>query len=52
MTDITNKQKLWQSRKYKWYNKGAGGVDGIELNELYEYINKNWNSINRYCDIF
>lgn len=26
-------------------NKGAGGVDGMELNELYEYINKNWDSI-------
>jgi group II intron reverse transcriptase/maturase len=26
-------------------NKGAGGVDGVTVEELGDYINKNWNSI-------
>lgn len=26
-------------------NKGAGGVDGMEIEELNEYISENWNSI-------
>ena len=26
-------------------NKGAGGVDGMELEELDGFIRKNWNSI-------
>ena len=26
-------------------NKGAGGVDGVEMDELYDYIKENWKSI-------
>ena len=26
-------------------NKGAGGVDGVEMDELYDYIRENWKSI-------
>ena len=26
-------------------NKGAGGVDGVEMDELYDYIKENWKGI-------
>ena len=26
-------------------NRGAGGVDGVEMDELYDYIKENWESI-------
>ena len=35
--------KLAQKRVYA--NKGAGGVDGVTIQELDEYMSKNWNNI-------
>lgn len=42
---ILDNRNMNEAYKKVCANKGAGGVDGMELNELYEYINKNWDSI-------
>ena len=42
---ILDKKNMNEAYKKVCANKGAGGVDGMELEELDEYIRKNWDSI-------
>lgn len=42
---ILDKKNMNEAYKKVCGNKGAGGVDGMELEELDEYIRKNWDSI-------
>ena len=42
---ILDKRNMNEAYKRVCANKGAGGVDGMELEELGEYIRRNWNSI-------
>ena len=42
---ILDKKNMNEAYKKVCANKGAGGVDGMELKELDGYIRKNWNSI-------
>lgn len=42
---ILNKDNMNTAYKKVFSNKGAGGVDGVTVEELFDYIRKNWNSI-------
>lgn len=42
---ILNNRNMNEAYKKVCANKGAGGVDGMELEELDKYIRENWNSI-------
>lgn len=42
---ILEKKNMNEAYKKVCANKGAGGVDGMELEELDGFIRKNWNSI-------
>lgn len=42
---ILDKRNMNEAYKKVSANKGAGGVDGMELSELDGYIRENWNSI-------
>lgn len=42
---ILDKKNMNETYKKVCANKGAGGVDGMELEELEGYIRENWNSI-------
>lgn len=42
---ILDKSNMNEAYKKVCANKGAGGVDGMELSELDGYIRENWNSI-------
>ena len=42
---ILEKKNMTEAYKKVCANKGAGGVDGMELEELDGFIRKNWNSI-------
>lgn len=42
---IMNKDNMNTAYKKVFSNKGAGGVDGVTVEELFDYIRKNWNSI-------
>lgn len=42
---ILDKKNMNEAYKKVCANKGTGGVDGMELEELDEYIRENWNSI-------
>lgn len=42
---ILDKGNMNEAYKKVCANKGAGGVDGMELEELEEYIRKNWDSL-------
>ena len=42
---ILDKSNMNEAYKRVCANKGAGGVDGMELTELHGYIRKNWESI-------
>ena len=42
---ILDKKNMNEAYRKVCANKGAGGVDGMGLNELDGYIRKNWDSI-------
>ena len=42
---ILDKKNMNEAYKKVCANKGTGGVDGMELEELDGYIRENWNSI-------
>lgn len=42
---ILDKRNMNEAYKKVSANKGAGGVDGVELEELDGYIRENWDSI-------
>lgn len=42
---ILDNRNMNEAYKKVCDNKGAGGVDGMELEELDGYIRENWNSI-------
>lgn len=42
---ILDKKNMNEAYKKVCANKGAGGVDGMKLSELDEYIRENWDSI-------
>ena len=49
MSELLNKildnKNMNEAYKKVCANKGAGGIDGMELEELKGYIEKNWYSI-------
>ena len=42
---ILSDENIRLAKKQVYANKGAGGVDGITVQELDEYLEKNWKSI-------
>ena len=42
---ILSRENMNAAYKRVCANKGAGGVDGVTVEELFEYIRKNWDSI-------
>ena len=45
METILSRENMLKAYKSVKANKGAGGVDGIEMNEVHDYLVKNWSSI-------
>ncbi|MBQ8133340.1 MAG: hypothetical protein IJ192_02865 [Clostridia bacterium] len=56
---ILSDENIRLAKKRVYANKGAGGVDGVTVQELDEYLEKNWKSIkqqirestNRSCQV-
>jgi RNA-directed DNA polymerase len=44
IVDIRNVQKAF---KQVTANKGAGGIDGIQTDELHDYLNANWQTLRK-----
>ena len=42
---ILSDENIQQAKKRVYANKGAGGVDGVTVEELDEYLTRNWKSI-------
>ena len=42
---ILSNENIKTAYKKVYANKGAGGVDGVTVQELKEYMRENWNSI-------
>lgn len=42
---ILSDENIKRARKRVYANKGAGGVDGVTVQELGEYMAQNWGSI-------
>ncbi len=45
MDKILSYEKIHLAKKRVYANKGAGGVDGVTVEELDEYLTQNWKSI-------
>ena len=45
MEKILSREKMQQAYKKVKANKGAGGVDGIEIEDINEYLKENWPDI-------
>ncbi len=42
---ILSEENIKAACKRVYANKGAGGVDGVRVQELEEYMQENWNCI-------
>ena len=42
---ILSDENIRRAKKRVYANKGAGGVDGVTVQELDEYMSRNWESI-------
>jgi RNA-directed DNA polymerase len=51
MEQILSHENMNQAYKKVKANKGAGGVDGISVDEVHTYLMKNWPSIKSVSEI-